>query len=346
MKRFYCCCNQELFFESDRCETCGRQVGFDPQNLEMVVWHSADQPVQSATGRPLRSCANRFPYDACNWLVDAGSDRELCVACYCNRTIPNLQKKVNQKRWRALERAKRRLVYSLFRLGLELVSKWEDPEGGLWFDFLEDKRSDEEVDEGFVTTGHAGGVITINVIEADAPQREAMRESMNEPYRTLLGHFRHESGHYYWQRLIGDVPENLQSFRQVFGDETIPYDEALRQYYAHGPRKDWRQYFVSAYASAHALEDWAETWGHYLHMIDTLETAQAYGFVPHEAVGAPFDQRFSEWVSLTVALNSLNRSMGLPDAYPFVLSQAAREKLAFVDRILAARRQMKLPVRS
>ncbi|GIW98323.1 MAG: hypothetical protein KatS3mg111_1656 [Pirellulaceae bacterium] len=339
MKRFYCECGQELFFENDKCEGCGRQVGFDPSSLAMFTWFEGGATPGQLAERELRYCGNMSLYGACNWLIDAQSESELCLACRCNRTIPNLKKPVNRKRWKALERAKRRLVYSLLRLGLRLVSKWDDPEDGLWFDFLEDKRSDEEVDEGFVTTGHAGGVITINVLEADASLREAMRESMNEPYRTLLGHFRHESGHYYWQSLVADDPEVLTRFRRLFGDESIPYDQALSDYYATGPVADWQQRFVSAYASAHPLEDWAETWGHYLHMTDTLETAMEYRFVPAGAAAASFDERFRHWESLTVALNSLNRSMGLADAYPFVLSPLARQKLAFVDHILVVQRQ-------
>ncbi|RMD67677.1 MAG: hypothetical protein D6819_11005 [Gammaproteobacteria bacterium] len=339
MKRFFCRCGQELFFESHHCAHCGRLTGFDPLTLEMVSLQGDGHVPETVGGRQLRYCGNKLRFDVCNWLTEADHPSGFCLACHCNRFIPNLRKPVNRKRWRALEQAKKRLAYSLLMLGLGLVSKWDDPDRGLWFDFLEDKRSDEEVAEGFVATGHAGGVITINVLEADDPCREAMRESLNEPYRTLLGHFRHESGHYYWRSLIGEVPARIEAFRALFGDERRPYDAALHRYYVQGPQLDWGTRFVSAYASAHPLEDWAESWSHYLHMIDTLETARAYGLTPPEARDAPFEQRAAHWMSLTLALNALNRSMGLPDAYPFALSRTVRDKLAFIDTLLRGRNE-------
>ena len=201
-------------------------------------------------------------------------------------------------------------------------------------------------------TGHAGGLITLNVAEADDPERERQRKSMGEPYRTLLGHFRHEIAHYYWDRLVADSPA-IEEFRRLFGDEREDYPAALQRHYAEGPPADWSEHFVTAYASAHPWEDFAETWAHYFHMVDTLETALAFGLRlrPQVAKGAglaaviDFDPYIAEmdriidtWLPLTFAVNSINRSMGLPDLYPFVLPPPVIWKLDLRARTHPRRR--------
>ena len=126
-------------------------------------------------------------------------------------------------------------------------------------------------------TGHLNGVVTINVSEADDAERERRRAGLAEPYRTLLGHMRHEVGHYYWKRLVTGDADRLARFRELFGDDRDDYAAALTRHYQSGPPQDWQDRFVSAYASAHAWEDWAETWAHYLHMTDTIEIAATCG---------------------------------------------------------------------
>jgi hypothetical protein len=231
---------------------------------------------------------------------------------------------------------------------LPLLAKEEDPENGLAFEFLADSgqwgRETEKV-----MTGHFDGVITVDTAEADPAERERRRANMAETYRTLPGHFRHEIGHYYWARLFQDEGR-LTAFRGRFGDERNDYGQSLAAYYSAGPPPDWRERFVSAYASAHAWEDWAETWAHYLHIVDTVETASAFGIAPRNRIGqglsrAPdlnfdpyretnFDRLIEAWLPLTYAVNSLNRSMGQPDLYPFVLSPAALKKLRFVHALI------------
>jgi hypothetical protein len=216
----------------------------------------------------------------------------------------------------------------------------------LAFEFLSDGAV--AADQAPVMTGHAGGVITINLAEADDAERERRRHQMGEPYRTLLGHFRHEIGHYYWDRLIAGTP-HLREFRRLFGDERKDYADALRKHYAHGAPADWRERFISAYASVHPWEDFAETFAHYFHMLDTLETAHVFGLAVSprlpQGPGAVFDfhprdadteQLVEAWVALTFAVNAINRSMGLHDLYPFVLNAPAVAKLAFVARRIAA----------
>jgi hypothetical protein len=230
------------------------------------------------------------------------------------------------------------------KLRLPIANKTLDPEAGLSFNFLADVRTDPTADDEPVLTGHANGVITINLGEADDVFRESMRKAMHEPYRTLLGHFRHEVGHYYWDRLILKSAW-LEPFRSMFGDDRADYGQALKEHYAKGAPPDWQDRFISAYASSHAWEDWAETWAHYLHMFDTLETAREFGFVGKrvklresrpDAAGTSgvFDEMMDAWLDLTLALNSLNRSLGKADAYPFVLAVPIIEKLRFVHQVV------------
>jgi hypothetical protein len=202
-----------------------------------------------------------------------------------------------------------------------------------------------------VMTGHASGLITINVEEADDAKREKIRHAMREPYRTLLGHFRHEVGHYYWDRLVWDT-KWLEPFRTLFGDERASYAEALKRNYEQGPPADWPQAYISSYATMHPWEDWAETWAHYMHVVDSLTTAMGFGLEPEdiEAEIVPFGKdalfapdnpnatRFLEllngWTQLTVVLNEMARSMGQPDFYPFVMSKPAVAKLQFIQMVV------------
>ena len=177
----------------------------------------------------------------------------------------------NAERWQALEAAKRRLIYAMNRLGLPLESKKEDEIKGLAFDFLADADPSQPV-----MTGHDDGLITINIAEADSAEREKRRVELGEPYRTLLGHLRHEVGHYYWDVLVRDGGR-IEASRAVFGDESLDYQEALERHYQNGAPAGWQETYVSAYATMHPWEDFAETWTHYLHMVDTLDTAASFG---------------------------------------------------------------------
>ena len=257
---------------------------------------------------------------------------------------PQPRRPGNRSAWYRLEVAKRRLLFTLIELGLPLENRTGDSTRGLTFDFL----ADAGPGAAPVLTGHEDGVITINIAEADDAERERRRTAMHEGYRTLLGHMRHESGHYYWDRLIGGTPE-LEEFRSVFGDERADYAAALGVYYERGPA-DWQERFVSAYASSHPWEDWAETWAQYLHMVDTIETAAACGLSlkprrrdeptvarmpdPVSPKPAAFDQLIDSWFPLTYVLNNLNRGLGHGDAYPFVLSPTAVAKLRFVEDVV------------
>jgi hypothetical protein len=374
MKLFECQnCGQALYFENVRCESCGMSLGYLPSRetvtaLEPEALAQTEPPPQTQAGAPrqpvvkadrwkalaeprgsYRSCANT-QHGVCNWLVPAESPEAFCLACRHNRTIPDLSQPDNLKNWQRIEIAKHRLFYSLLMLRLPLVTKAEDPDG-LAFDFLASPSEGSHLSAP-VMTGHDNGLITINLAEADDSERERQRRAMGEPYRTLLGHFRHEIAHYYWDRLVANTPA-IDDFREVFGDERQPYGEALKRHYENGPPADWPEHFVSAYASTHPWEDFAETWAHYFHMVDTLETAAAFGlrvrpkvslgadlaadinFDPHKAT---MEKIIDAWLPLAFASNSINRSMGLPDLYPFVLTPPVIVKLTYIhERIRASR---------
>jgi hypothetical protein len=350
MKLFQCQnCGRELYFENTRCESCGLSLGYLP-GRELITALKPDDNAGTTEqmwralvdNKLYRYCANAA-YGVCNWLVPAAAPDTYCAACRHNRMIPDLSWAENLEKWRALEGAKHRLFYTLFQLRLPVETQAESP-AGLSFEFL----ADVAPSGSSVMTGHSDGVITINLAEADDVERERRRHQMHEPYRTLLGHFRHEIGHYYWDRLIANTP-HLEEFRRIFGDERRDYGAALQDYYAWGAPSDWSQHFISAYASSHPWEDFAETWAHYFHMIDTLETARVAGLAispkRSQGPGAVFDFHprdtdikhvVEAWLELTFAVNSLNRSMGLRDLYPFVLGPSAVVKLTFVQQRIRA----------
>ncbi|MBL4928039.1 zinc-binding metallopeptidase family protein [Fuscibacter oryzae] len=360
MKLFQCqCCGQVLHFENTTCLRCGRTVGYLPDQDRMAAVepdgpHWLMVPGQGAAGDGTlwRFCHN-WELSACNWMVapapDGSEAPAYCAACRHNHLVPDLSAPENHARWQKIEGAKRRLIYTLRNLGLLMPVAGDGHPEPLVFDFLADDPGSVQR----VLTGHADGVVTIALTEADDAARAQVKERLGEAYRTLLGHFRHEVGHYYWDILVRDGGA-LQGFRAMFGDETADYAASLSRHYADGPPPGWAASYVSSYATMHPWEDWAETWAHYLHMIDTLETAGALGmridpgvdtgelsaaidFSPYRMV--KLRQLIDAWMPLTVALNVLNRSMGQADGYPFVLPQAVQDKLGFVHDLVQGQRR-------
>ena len=346
-------CSQMLYFENVSCERCGHRLGFMPDtcNLSALEPDEYDWRALATPGRTWRFCENA-ELAACNWLIPEDSHDRFCRACRHNRTVPDLSNGRNLRNWRKMEVAKHRLFYTLLKLRLPTPNRADDPVNGLVFDFLADPT---RPDGPKVMTGHDDGLITLALVEADDAEREARRTEMAEPYRTLLGHFRHEVGHYYWDRLVRDEGR-LAECRAVFGDDEADYAEALRRHYREGPPAGWQERFVSAYAATHAWEDFAETWAHYLHIVDGVETAAAFGLEVH-ATPAPghelhvqtkidpyqaggFDRLIDTWLPLTIAINAMNRSMGLGDLYPFVLSADVIHKLNFIHDLVHTPREL------
>ena len=356
MKTFRCDnCGHALFFENVQCLHCGSALAFLPDRLALCaieplaedppgLWQRKTPRRSKRDSRAYRLCRNHSQHQACNFAVAQDDPNAFCVSCRQTRVLPDLSVPENRERWYRIEVAKRRLFYTLAQLGLVSVAPPNGERDGPVFEFLADVPGQQ------VLTGHCDGVITLNVAEADDTERVRRRVALHEPYRTLLGHLRHESGHYYWDRLILGSGR-IDAFRAMFGDERADYAQALDAYYAAGgARAGWQDSHVSAYATAHPWEDWAETWAHYLHMVDLLETASSYNtrlVVPGndaeeiEEVTNPFgrgagafDQLVEQWIPLTLLLNSLNRSLGQDDAYPFALAQPALDKLRFVHDVI------------
>jgi hypothetical protein len=353
MRLFKCQhCGQILYFENQTCIVCSRRLGFIPEisvlsalepqdNAQNHAWRALAVP-----GKIYRFCANA-DFQACNWLIECNAAERYCTACSHNRTVPDLGNFGNLEAWRKIEAAKHRLFYGLLKLRLPLGHSDAGTDRRLSFDFLASMSNPA----GKIMTGHDNGLITLAVEEADDVERERRRTAMHEPYRTLLGHFRHEVGHYYWDQLVLDGGK-IDFFRKSFGDERVDYSAALQIYYAQGAPPDWPERFISAYASSHPWEDFAETWAHYLHIVDALEMAAAFNINIHPKIAQTqvydavadfdpyrtrdFDQMIETWIPLSNALNCLNRTMGLADLYPFVLAPLVIAKLRAIHNLIQA----------
>lgn len=325
MKSFQCTCGNTLFFESSRCLACGLDVGYEPG---LGVIRRLD--------KKFRLCANGQRHAACNWLVPAGSGEAFCASCRLNRTIPDLGNALNRHHWSLMEAAKRRLLHTLIGFQISLPTLAEDPLNGLAFDIVSTTL------DPAATTGHLSGVITVSLEEADDTWRQINRQQLGEASRTLLGHFRHESGHYLWYRYLSrldwDHPSRT-AFRTLFGNDSFDYGSALARYYQQGPPANWQQHYISAYAASHPWEDWAETWAHYLQMVDGIETCEELGIqadlaplpagleARSNAEDASFRALLQRWISLATMLNEISRSFGAPVLYPYVISPAVADKL-------------------
>jgi hypothetical protein len=360
MRTFQCVCNNVLFFDNSLCLRCKREVGYCPVCHMIATLLPTDgnrfRCGNPACGTLLVKCPNYVAYNVCNCCLPAtdaviagensAAQPPLCYYCRFTRTIPDLSVPGNLEKWYRLEAAKRRLFYDLDLLRLPYETEAQGVQPALRFDFKADVTLTNEdwrpmgVKEK-VFTGHADGTITINVREADDVERERLRVKLGEAQRTLLGHFRHEIGHYYWDMLIKDQRE--ADFTALFGDHTSPsYQEALKTYYEAGPPPDWQSRFVSAYATMHPWEDFAETFATYLDMVSTLDTAYHAHFIGTSFPLHDLDAMAVQYQQLGVSLNELNRSMGLLDVVPEVLTPAVKEKMRFIHQLIIQSRELAL----
>jgi hypothetical protein len=362
MKTSHCNCvgHPTIFFESTSCNACGKLVGitddFDKArsfeiNSGTGLYYLAESPAVF-----YKKCSNYSEHAVCNGMVQvgltdkAGKPVQLCFGCRFNEVIPNLEVLEHIPLWQKMEMGKRRALYTLKSLGLSLVGRAEQPESGLEFNFLVDSDAKDHFtsplpDHEKILTGHDNGKITINLAEADDVARTKTRMELGEQYRTILGHFRHELGHYFFDQIIAVDDEKHKLCKLYFGDDEQSYEESLERHYKEGPPPTWRNSFISEYATMHPWEDWAETWAHYMHITDALETLRDADIPLYKVVGqtapgkssitqGPFGESLDAWMKLSVVLNSLNRSMGLQDAYPFVLTAPVRDKLTFIHHAI------------
>jgi len=330
-------CGQHLAFENSVCLSCGSAVGFSLADMAFLVISPAGEDGHSGAvaAHDYQLCAN-LHLAKCNWLVQVLPIRQMCASCALTRTRPADTDEPGLASFAEAEAAKRRLIVELRELRLPIVDRRQDPRYGLAFDLLSSAAEP-------VVTGHDNGVITVDLAEGDDIHLEQMRVDMDEPYRTLLGHFRHEIGHYYFYRLVADYPDRIEPFRCLFGDPEADYQSALDRHYSRGAPSGWQQRYVSSYATMHPAEDWAETFAHYLHIRSTLDTAAAYGLAPATATyqrrmlgPSGFDTIIDMWLPLAWSLNMVNRSMGKPDLYPFVLPVPVLEKMRLIHSVLDA----------
>ncbi len=352
MKSFTCSCGNTVFFENNLCLSCKNEVGWCPACCGI----SALLPVaggqyrcgNTACGTLLVKCHNYVVENVCNRCSVAPSlplagesavPAALCDYCRFNDTIPDLTVVGNREMWGRLEAAKRRLLYTLDLIRLPYGSKADGFQPPLSFDFKADTQTKSKWwwalgKEERVYTGHADGKITINLREADTVEREKTRVLYQEAHRTVIGHFRHEIGHYYWQMLVQG--RCVAEYRTAFGDHEHPtYAEAQQRYYQDGPIAAWQSNYVSAYATMHPWEDFAETFATYLDMVSVLDTAWhmdvALGVDP---TSADLPAMVDRYIRLGVVLNEMNRAMGLLDFVPEVLTPAVVAKLGFVHELV------------
>ncbi|MAT14824.1 MAG: hypothetical protein CMJ46_06085 [Planctomyces sp.] len=327
MRTFPCTCGNTLFFDSQQCVVCHLPTGLCA-TCERVAPLLTDEEKPPACGNPscgvtVRQCASQF---GCNRLINVEeeeSSNPLCDYCQLTTVTPDLSVEGNLEKWRKLELAKRRVLYILDQSGFPFQTPDDSVGPQLSFEFKADGKEP-------VMTGHAHGVITINIKEADSVERERSRINFSEPHRTLVGHFRHELGHYFWDRLVENKAE--EPFRDLFGDERNPtYKEAMDTYYANGPKPDWASAYVSAYASMHPWEDFAETFNVYLDMLSVLATADNFEVVHNDLTD--FDRMFRHYLHVGLMANEFNRDMGLLDLVPEVFVPPVKEKLRFIHAL-------------
>ncbi len=340
MQPFRCAvCDQLLFFDNSSCLSCGSPLGFLPEHNRLVALQTDSSPLRAADGTPgdFRRCAN-LSTARCNWLVAADDTEALCTSCRLTSVRPNDSEVDAIEAFAHAEAAKRRLLAQLRHLGLPVIDRSVDEQRGVSFEFLSSRGQN-------VITGHEAGVITLDLSESDDAHREFVRQQLGEAYRTVLGHLRHEIAHYYWPMLVLDAGRG-DDFRALFGDERESYETAMQRHYDRNAEAgyDWSIDHVSQYATMHPWEDWAETFAHYLHIDSGLDTSLGFGLSVGEpslsagtaaavsSIGTAVGPMVQRWLSLTIALNGMARSIGQGDLYPFVLSPKVIAKLDFVHR--------------
>jgi hypothetical protein len=330
-------CNSFAFIDQLECSNCGTEIGYRYTTLSYLPV-SPEGTVSD--GETWRTCSNR-PW-GCNWLVADSEESGRCFSCRLSRRLPDRTDTIAWEKLNDTGVAKRRLLVQLMQLGLPITPYFER-EGGLGFDLLSSFSGQR------VSIGHANGIITIDLAETLDAYRESLRVRLGEPYRTMLGHFRHEIGHYYQGVLLtGD--EQWDACRALFGNERASYRDAISRHYKEGAPENWAESFISEYATMHPWEDFAESFAHYLHISGTLATAAAAGVVlsaervagiidhdivpQHSYSEFGIDRMLEDWRWLSLMFNRVNRTMGLGDLYPFTLTDPVKAKLRFVHEII------------
>jgi hypothetical protein len=334
MKTGKCECGAKIFFSNTKCVTCEAVLGY----CELCECTASFGPEESAVVKcshckqNTKSCSNRL-IGVCNSQIDPSVEAKLCEFCVYTEIVPSLAIEANVAKLKELERAKRQLIVQLQRLGLPPQHGTNETGKPLRFRFLSDTLNEDGTLER-VFTGHEDGIITINIQEADSVYREKIRLELNEPQRTLIGHLRHEYGHY----LDWCLPENKRSaYIQLFGDPLLlTYDEAKEKYYAGNRETDWREKFVSEYASMHPWEDFAETTNLYLDMLAVAITASQSslrGNLTASVDGKDFQEIARKSMEIAIIVSEFNADLGLSTLLPENISNPVLGKLAFIHSL-------------
>ncbi|MTH78159.1 zinc-binding metallopeptidase family protein [Paracoccus aestuariivivens] len=309
-------CGQRVYFHNTLC-SCGMALVFDP---ELGAFAANATP------------CTRLRDIGCNWRAE--QDGPQCRSCAMTTTVPDLSVEGNLDLLAQSEAAKRWVLANLARW------RWftnADQGQRVSFQMLSEHARHQEVN---VTMGHADGVITINVVEADDAVRVERQQELGELYRSMVGHMRHEIAHFLFERLAV-LPGFLDQFRTMFGDERADYAQAITEHYANP--KDKGATHISKYATMHPHEDWAETSAHILHLVDMTDSLMATGLtgpqIPppgYDAYADPnAEQLLTVATAVALAVNEINRALDNPDVYPFVLTETTRAKLAFAHHWLS-----------
>ena len=330
-------CRHFVYLDTLTCPNCEAELGYHLVTRQFYGVRHGHVVIDDMTWY---TCSNREW--SCNWLVREDAPAGRCFACRLTRRRPAANDTVALEKLAKTEEAKRRLLLQLGDLGMPIVP-WDVKEGGLGFDLISSLSDGKPV-----MIGHANGIITIDLAESLDDRREALRVRLGEPYRTILGHLRHEVGHYFQNVLLAD-DELWARCRALFGDERASYKDALARHYKLGAPSNWHDGFISEYATMHPWEDFAETFAHYLHITGTLQTAAVIGIHLDASVtnlrdtdviplvsyrDEPIQRLLSDWEWMSQGFNRINRAMGFGDLYPFTIVGPVRHKLAFIHDIV------------
>ncbi len=347
MRGFACpVCHNFTPFESDRCPNCQASVGLHLPSKSMIATVRDSAVVDGQRWVRCTQSGNL----GCNWLVpeeQAVEQRGRCLADSLIRREPAPDDTMAREKLVPTAQALRRLIYQLTDIGLPVEPFWRR-DGGLAFDLLSSYTTGDKV-----LIGHADGVITIDLVETLDAYRETLRVALGEPYRTMLGHFRHEVGHYYQNILVekgSGAMQYLQECRELFGDERTSYSDQIARHYTFGAPDQWQDSFISEYATMHPWEDFAECFAHYLHITDTIDTCREAGMVltadkvrftvPRDIealesyADVPVERLLFDWKWMSMFFNRVNTAMGKNPLYPFIIPPPVIAKLGFVHRVI------------
>ncbi|TWT52364.1 putative zinc-binding metallopeptidase [Allorhodopirellula solitaria] len=330
MKTGTCRCGRRIFFNNHSCLACEAILGRCDECRSLTSFTSHGEHAEcDVCHTSVHACENQNFHVCRSYVSDAD---KLCQWCQFTAVTPDTSIPQQVSQWATMESAKRRLLLELHRLSLPPYVDNLTESHPLSFLFLADT-VDEQGNEKRIITGHDQGVITINLAEADSVHRERTRVELGEPQRTLIGHMRHEVGHYIdWAWAMQVDPEG---YHALFGDpQAIDYSQAMDHHYQNGAPENWAENHVSAYATMHPWEDFAETANLYLDIMAIATTANDQDRAHFDlSPQADMPKLVNEILQIVVEASEYNCDLGLAPLLPEQLPPAVIEKLAYVHSL-------------